>query len=94
MDRIDTDTLVLAACADQGAWLLEGEDHINALLQGQGGYPVPVRRIRFADAEALAEYLLPRGQDISALWTIHGNVLARLQQAGELHDLTPPETKA
>jgi hypothetical protein len=84
--------IVLAACSDQGAWLLSGEEHINALLEGRG-YPVPGMRLRFDDADALADYLEPGGLDVSGLWTIHGNILARLQQAGELRDVTPPQAK-
>jgi hypothetical protein len=82
--------ITLVSCTNESNWLLEGEDHINAFLEGDGTYPVPVKRIRFADLEALAQFLEPRGQSLSELWSIHSNVVARLHKAGELTDLVHP----
>lgn len=82
--------VILAACGSTAAWLLQGEDHLADLLSGTAGYPLPVVRWQFDDADAFAGFLQDRGLAIAELWSIHPNVIARLETADEIRDETAP----
>ena len=89
VDQVDWG-LVLLTCAD-AHWVLQGEPHLSALIEGQAGYPTPVLRVCLHDMDAVLDLLTPLGVTPAALWAVHPNIVARLRQAGELRDITPAD---
>ncbi len=72
-------------------WLLQGEDHAEELLSGEGPYPKPVFSVRFFCRRSLARFLDPHGADTSGLWQINPAVIARLEAEGVICPMAGPE---
>lgn len=69
-------------------WLLEGEEHIDALLSGLRPYPKPVRCLAF-DSEFELNLYLGDGQSLMNLWGINPLIVERLRKNNEMIDQQP-----
>lgn len=83
------DHVILAQVADTH-WVLQGENHLNALLTGQGAYPTPVRSVIFESAAALDVFLQTQDVQLGSLWSVHPAIINRLKSNDELVEITPP----
>ena len=93
-ERPETPGVVLAACGSDTVWLLEGEEHMAALLSNAPGYPTPAVRLQFTDADAFTGFLSPHGMTPQSLWAIHPNIIARMEEADEIRDVPMDAPKA
>ena len=71
-------------------FMLEGEAHLSTLLANGSGYPSPVHCIAFPSEFDLMR-MLPDGQGIADLWSIHPDIVARLERNGELVTVNLPD---
>ena len=71
-------------------WLLEGEEHLDALLSGKAPYPTPVRCLRFSSSIHI-QALMPEGQQAGHLWGVHPAIIERLKRRDELMVFTAPQ---
>lgn len=71
------------------AYLLEGEDHLDALLGVNGEYPLPVCYMEFASAFEISVEL-GRPVPLGDLWQINTAVIDALRRRGELDQTYPP----
>ncbi|MEM1267111.1 MAG: hypothetical protein AAGI50_13955 [Pseudomonadota bacterium] len=82
---------VVLITVQQGAWLLEGEEFIDAVLAKSGYYPTPVRLLTFVSNYDMSVYLSSQTEArLADLWSIRSEVIDRLRADGELDELTPP----
>ncbi|MEM1383688.1 MAG: hypothetical protein AAF713_16745 [Pseudomonadota bacterium] len=72
------DRIVLVSVQD-AYWLLEGEQHLKAMLSGLSPFPVPVRCITFETAFDL-NLFLPDDTPVSGLWGINPLIIERLRR--------------
>ncbi|WP_090075023.1 hypothetical protein [Cohaesibacter marisflavi] len=74
---------ILIAQLDEGYWLIEGDQHLAALLSAEEPYPTPVYCVRFASKFEMAS--LPSGGiDTADLWAIHTGIIDRLKRENQL----------
>ncbi|MBD8891290.1 hypothetical protein [Roseibium litorale] len=81
---------VLLGQVGNAYWLLDGEEHLDALLSGQESYPAPVKCLRFSSSFHM-QALMPMGQQTGHLWGVHPAIIERLKRRGELMVFTAPE---
>ncbi|SHN13242.1 hypothetical protein [Roseibium suaedae] len=81
---------MLLAQVGNAYWLLEGEEHLDALLNGRDPYPTPVKCLRFSTASHL-QSMMPEGQNTGQLWGVHPAIVERVKRRGELMVFTAPE---
>lgn len=77
--------IVLAEINDKH-FLIDGEDHMNAMIIGDAPYPTPVLSLRFETTEKIEEVL---GDDFNAAqyWKINDRVIDRLRQESALIEM-------
>ncbi|MEM7240061.1 MAG: hypothetical protein AAF501_19840 [Pseudomonadota bacterium] len=80
--------IVLISC-NESYWMLEGEDHIQAMLTDLKPFPKPVRCISFENQLDLALFL-PKGTALNELWGINPLIVARLREKNQLIEISPP----
>jgi hypothetical protein len=88
MDSMADPVIVLAEL-DGSFWLVAGEDHLDTMLAGPEGYPMPVGIIRFPTAAALRRELGAAGST-GSLWQVHPQIVARLRSDGHTEEITAP----
>lgn len=69
-------------------WLLEGEEHLSAMLSGQTPYPTPVRCLQF-ETEIDFKLYLPDCVPLGQLWGINPLIIERLRRENELLEIRP-----
>ena len=84
------DDRIILAQINRSFWMLEGERHLTALLANNAPYPAPVHCIGFASEFDLMR-MLPEGQSMADLWSIHPDIVARLERNGELVTVSLPD---
>lgn len=78
---------IVLISAEEAFWLVDGEDHLDALLKGPEGYPTPVGCILFPSIAALeAELGVPIKE--ADMWSIHPAIIARLREDAHLLEIT------
>lgn len=67
-------------------FLIDGEDHMNAMIIGDAPYPTPVLSLRFGTTKKIEEVL---GDDFNAAqyWKINDRVIDRLRQESALIEM-------
>nr|WP_321483150.1 hypothetical protein [uncultured Cohaesibacter sp.] len=74
---------ILLAQVGESYWLVEGDEHLAALLSAEQSYPTPVYCVRFASMFELSS--LPGGGINTAdLWAIHAGIIDRLKTENQL----------
>lgn len=74
----------------EGYFLLEGEDHLGAMLACDAPYPTPVHCIE-CDSDVDMDLFLERHDvQLGSLWGINPAIIARLIRNGELVMINPP----
>lgn len=91
-DTSQTTGQIVIAGAGNSFWLLQGEDHLGALLEGSENYPTPVLCARFASVDDLDDLLASEDTDRADLWEIQSAIITRLGHRGELQDLVSSVT--
>ncbi|MDT8343070.1 MAG: hypothetical protein RQ752_01445 [Thermohalobaculum sp.] len=71
-------------------WLLEGEEHLSAMLSGLQPYPTPVRCLKF-ETEIAFKLFLPDCVPLGQLWGINPLIVERLRQQEHLVEIEPSE---
>ncbi|WP_118136832.1 hypothetical protein [Oceanicella sp. SM1341] len=74
---------IILAEVGQSYWLLEGEEHLSALLSNQAPYPRPVRCLRF-DSDFAFRLFQSRAEGPASLWGINPAIIDRLKRHDEL----------
>jgi hypothetical protein len=71
---------------NQTYWLYEGEDFLDEMLFGAGGYPVPVRCLVFRDAFEL-NLFIGEGRMLTKMWGINPDIVDRLRRDDHLVEM-------
>lgn len=74
---------IVLVCCDESYWLLEGDEHLSAMLAGEENYPKPVKMITYASSYDL-QIGLPEGISIGKLWSIHPGIIGRLRREKDI----------
>ena len=82
----DEEDHILLLRAAGNIWLVEGERHMQGMLTNMEPFPKPVRCISFETRAELAAFL-PKGFSIEKFWSIHPEIVARLETEGHLVEL-------
>lgn len=83
------DPEIVLVTVGEEAWLVKGEAHLDVLLAGTTGYPLPVGCIRFATRPALQRELGP-DVTVADLWLINPAIIERLRTDQHLLEITAP----
>lgn len=86
MDSTDKDPEIVLAEAEGSFWLVNGEDHLDVMLEGPTGYPLPVGIIIFSSQAAMAQNFGPE-LPVTALWQVNPKVVARLRADNQVIEL-------
>ncbi|QDY70923.1 hypothetical protein [Qingshengfaniella alkalisoli] len=65
-------------------YLCEGEEHIDAVLSGDGDYPLPVNCIKFASMASMRQSLGDE-VNVAGLWQINPDVVSRLRREEKIN---------
>lgn len=68
---------------NESYWLYEGEEFLNAMLKGNGFFPVPVRCMVFGNAFELRVFV-GTGRAMTDFWGINPDIVARLRRDNHL----------
>lgn len=69
-------------------WLARGEQHMTAMLSGEGEFPTPVAVMNFENHFKLRAFL-PEGTDLGGMWQINPLIVVRLRENDQIVDLYP-----
>ncbi|MES2846797.1 MAG: hypothetical protein V4747_17400 [Pseudomonadota bacterium] len=79
------DAQILLLAINESYWLCEGVDYIDHILW-RGGFPVPVRCLRFRDKFEMTRYLGPE-RNVGTMWAINPDIIARLRRDDHLSEI-------
>lgn len=82
-ETAEQDRGILLAQLDNQYWLIDGDRHLDAMLSAEAPYPTPVHCLRFSSLAELATST-DDGLDTSTLWSVHPEVVKRLERDDEL----------
>lgn len=71
-------------------FLIRGEEYINEVLRGEGGFPTPVACVTVTDFQT-ANAAVEDGKSMTDLWMINAHIVARLRNDGVLVETTLDE---
>ena len=71
---------------NQTYWLYEGEDFLDEMLLGAGGFSVPVRCVMFRDAFEL-NLFIGSGRPLTKMWGINPDIVERLRRDDQLFEV-------
>ncbi len=82
MTEAEKTSILLISCSES-YWVLEGEEHLNAMLSDEAYYPKPVRMINYQSSYEL-QMDLPEGIFTGNLWGIHPGIIERLRRLKDI----------
>lgn len=77
---------IVILCIGEKYWLGQGDEWLQPLLTGEGDFPRPVLCVSFRDTFELGQFM-GEGPNVSDLWGINPEIVARLRRDRHLTDL-------